>query len=735
MGANSMQNGQTEYLSQAEREDGVRNYQKYSFWNGLGINFINTAIVTLIAINFGATNLQLGYLSSVFHFTGVLLIILPRLFNGLRIGRVFFLAWLFRGVVCYLYVVLLRLEGQTAVVVTMVLFTLFAAFRSAGVPMVQPLQKSLVRRSDEGGIVVKIHIRLTAAALISQIASFILLSIQFFNGLIGLLVLTTAGAINNTVASVFIKRIPSRERVRYRPGKNVFVLFLQTIRHPTRGIILINRLLNLGSGILFAFGVAYLRRVVGMPANMVFVYLIAGAVSALGATYALRPFVDSIGSKPMLIIASFALVILSSLWAVAVGTLPWIVYYAMGFLTFFFLRIRILLLARLIIKTMPRRDRISYTAMIEFAGAIVGLGVGLLGGGLADWSGSASDPAVHVYSYTYAFAALLCAVSLIISLKLRDPGSLTLREAAAVLLSVKNLRAYVDIYQLDTANTHVKRETKLLSLEQSDTTVATAEIRSRFMTPDSMEKERILKSLAAYPRRELIDDIVAEVLDPNSPNRVDAIRALGAYPSKRARGALRNCLDSSDTSVEAAALYALARIGDRRHDAQIEELINNASASVGATIEAIRALVLSDEEGVILERTFEIADPVRGARFEQLVLTITIAEPSFAPSLPEFFNVENLVEGSGFSLLLDDAQETHVFADGRKSIDSFLDEGNYEAIWDWCHSAVDGIVCEDRRVERLRSALHSRRADPLTVANTLAALYLTYQIRRSYPLG
>ena len=672
-------------------------------------------------------------MSSVFHFTGVLLIILPRLFNGLKIGRVFFFAWLFRGLVCYLYVILLRMEGQAAVVATMVLFTLFAAFRSAGVPMVQPLQKSLVRRSDEGGIVIKIHIRLTAAALISQIASFVLLSIQFFNGLIGLLVLTTVGAANNTVASVFIRQIPSRERVRYRPGKNVFVLFIQTIRHPTRGIILINRLLNLGSGILFAFGVAYLRRVVEMPANMVFVYLIAGAVSALGATYALRPFVDSIGSKPLLILSSFALAILSCVWALAVGTLPWIVYYAMGFLTFFFLRIRILLLARLIIKTMPRRDRISYTAMLEFAGAIVGLVVGLLGGALADWSGSVSEPAVHVYSYTYFLAALLCSASLVLSLKLRDPGSLSLREAAAVLLSVKNLRAYMDIYQLDVASTQLKRESKLLSLEQSDTPVATAEIRSRFMTPDSSEKERILKSLATYPRRELIDDIVAEVLDPNSPNRVDAIRALGAYPSKRAREALRRCLDAKDAAIVAAALYSLAKIGDRHYGNQIEELIDNPDASIGALIESIRACMLSDEEGITLDRTFELAAPIRGARFEQLVLTITISEQSFTPLLPEYFNLENLVEGSGFSLLLDDAQETQVFENERKAIDGFLDDGNFTAIWDWCRSEVTGIVCDDSRVERLRNAICIHRPDPLTVTNTLAVLYLTYQIRRIYP--
>jgi len=191
---------QTNFLSQSEREIGLENFQKHSFWNGLGINFLNAPIVSLLAITFGASNIELGYISSVFHFAGIVLIFLPRLLNGVAIKTAFFFGWLFRGLICFLYAVLFFLDGQAAVTTILVLYTLFAVFRMIGAPMVEPIQRSLVSGSEAGSIVVKIHQRLTVSEIISRIISFLLLSIQYFSGLTGLVLLTWIGSINNTIS-------------------------------------------------------------------------------------------------------------------------------------------------------------------------------------------------------------------------------------------------------------------------------------------------------------------------------------------------------------------------------------------------------------------------------------------------------------------------------------------------------------------------------------------------------
>ena len=80
-----MKSMQTHILSQEERDEGIKKYKLHAFWNGLGINFLTAPIISLLAITFGATNLQLGYVSSVFHLAGLILIFLPKLLNGRKI--------------------------------------------------------------------------------------------------------------------------------------------------------------------------------------------------------------------------------------------------------------------------------------------------------------------------------------------------------------------------------------------------------------------------------------------------------------------------------------------------------------------------------------------------------------------------------------------------------------------------------------------------------------------------
>lgn len=723
---NPVSSQQTHYLSIEERDEGLRNYKKHSFWNGLGINFLNTSIISLLAISFGATNFQLGYISSVFHFAGIVLIFLPRLLHGVSIKKVFFYGWLVRGLVCYLYGLLFFMEGQAAVTCIMILYSLFAVLRSVGVPMVQPMQRRLVRKALEGSIVVKLHLNLTISQLISQITSFVLLSIQYFSGVVGLILLTFVGATNNTVASSYINRIPSREKVEYRRGKNIFVLLRQTLAHKTRGRIFIVRIFNLANGILLTFAVAFLRRAVQMPDNMVFIYSISGALAAIAATGILRPFVDRIGSKPLLVISSFLLTILSVAWALVGVTLPWVLYYVLGFFTMFFMRIRLLLLSRLLIKTLPTRDTISYTAMLNFVSAIAGITVGLVGGGLADINATRDIGMFHNYSLTYILAAALCFASFILSFKIRDPGSLTIKETAAVFFSVKNIRAYLDIYQLGTTTDPEKRETSLRSLGQSNAPAATEELRTQLNSPLYWEKERVLRSLYSYPRDEIIEDIISEAHDQFSYNRKDAIIALGAYPSKKVRSALHQFLDDEDPEVVAATLKSLARAGDADHVERAYELLKDPEVGGRAEIDALRALSLMDNSGSYLEHIFTIAPTTRGTRFQQLAFVLCARSLELEPPLSDFYRAENDLTGDGFSELLEESKEVAYFHDEGQNLLTHYKKDEHDALWTMLSMALKKI----QATGRLSYLYDAILAGPPSAdsANTLAATYFSYQI-------
>ena len=87
----------TKFLSEEERRKGQKRVYNFQGLNGLGFNFMGQTPVYLMAIHFGATNIELGYISSVLFLTGFILVGLPRLLEGKNMVKVQSTAWFIRG--------------------------------------------------------------------------------------------------------------------------------------------------------------------------------------------------------------------------------------------------------------------------------------------------------------------------------------------------------------------------------------------------------------------------------------------------------------------------------------------------------------------------------------------------------------------------------------------------------------------------------------------------------------
>ena len=744
-------NGRTAVLSASERIVGFRNYLKHITWNGLGVSLLNQTIVSLMAIHVGATNLELGYISSAFHVTGLASLFIPRLFRGYRINKLFGWGWMIRGFIALLYGFVLVMSDDHARIFIVVVFTAFSLSRTVGFSVAYAVQRDLLRSREASGSMAHLNIRLAWAQLASQGLGFTLLSLGFLEGLLGLVVITFIGAAMNTVASYYLLKVPGRGVVEPQPERSALQTFLWSMRRRRHRIPLLVNALGMGLIVVFTFQVVFLRRVLGLPNNAAILLVILEAVSAIIANSALRPFANTIGDKPLLVGSTVGLTVVALVWTVIPPTLPIPVYFALGFLAFLFKRTLLTLKGSVMVKSIPEHDRVSYTSAANVMLAVVALIVGLAGGGFADLATRFPNIVVHDYSLTFLFAAALSAVTAMLCLRLTGTQEMSLRETADIMLSATKLRAFLDAYQLDFTVDPARRETLLLSLERSPTSVATSRLREWLAGPVVSEKELVLRTLFRSPRPPLLYDIINEARDAASYSRREAIFCLGAYHVPAAERVLRQIAGlgndegaepDGDPEAVAVSLKSLARIyehADAADDRRADTLDRIRAAlrepvSPRAEIDLSLAEAILDPGGPQLEWLF--ADAIRhgSERFAATRFLIAFDRLGLEPPFEGYLRAETRGIGRGFEDLVDDASEFELFHARRRELLRWVSDDRYAEVWRWVVGRLDGLAAPEGPFAALTGSMRAASdcvpslSAPLLRLTALAGVYVLHRL-------
>ncbi len=717
----------SKYLSPEEREQGSRAYTRHAFYNGMGFAFLGDTTVFLMAVFFGASNLQLGYISSVIHISGIVLIFLPRLLSGRNLIQIFFVAWLLRGAVCVLYGGLVFLEGQAAVTLILVVYTLFCLSRNAGVVVVQPIQQMLTTASTTGDIVTSTYIRFQTSLLIARFVSFLILSVRALSGLAGLLVIEALGLVTNTQSALALRRIPSRQTVEYRRGRNIFVLFAEQWRRPERLLVILIHWFSLGLLVFLGMIVPFLRREAGLPQSLVFLFTLVGATAMILAGYAVRPFADRVGSRPILAMVLAGMGSSLSVWGMLSADAGLATFFVLGFFTYFFHALIFQLVGRLIVLSIPEDEKIGYTSMLSFFSALFALCFGIASGLLVDL-GERSGFA-NPFRLMFFTAAGLAFLTGFLCLFVREEGSLSLRETANLFFSPRNLKAFLDIYQFNVTEDPEKRQAILLSLRRSRTHLATSEMRRILRTPLSAEKSDVLKALFTRPRNSLLPEVLAEAEDPGSYHRDTAIFTLGSFRDRRTEQLLIRLLDDPDPAVRSTAAKSLARIGHRASFAKVEELSRQDVWPPNVAMNYLIALGIMDPEMRHLERLFRIAAPERGERFRQSCFSLAARTCGMKPSLSDLYREENTRAGLGIEELLEESLELQPIFERQERIREIFRDRTYGEIRETCRDLLSRREAP-RDLAHLARGIEASRPEDAAGAGAAAMLYFVIQILR-----
>lgn len=724
-------NSITGYLSRLEKQKGKKNYQHYTFINGLSFSFLAETLIYLLALNYGASNIQLGYISSAVYLTGIISLFTPMLFSNIKIINLFFVAWLFRGLVSLFYGLVIFSHTTFNVVIIMITYTFFCLLRNISYPFNHVIQGYITKRSERSEYASKILITLYFSMTLSRFISFSTLTFLKDNELVALSILISIGIVLNTVASFFIKRVPVKEVIERKGLKDVLLSFKTYITKPGSFLIILLYCGGMSLFVLFNFSIPYLSKEMNVPSNVIFIYTTINFIGVILASHFIRPFLDRFGSKPLLILVNFILVFLSMIWMISSPKVSFLWFFILGFISMFFIGMIRLLLDRLIINAIPGDDKIAFTSALALVFSLVSLLIGLGGGYLAEISHITSLTLPHEYSLSFLLMVVVCVFNIVISSLIKEKNSSSLFQSVYSLTNAKHRKAIHNIDKLHRTNDSKIKQMILIEIEADDTNLATEEIKKRLKLSTLRAKEMVIRSLFSNPRPELEDELIKEASDSLSWWRQSAIFALGAYNSDKSLQVLQSVFREKYPYIKSIAAKSLARIGDQSCLKDIHSLLHSKTLDVRTYINLIIALSLIESNGNYWEEIFKLIKDRDSFRFQQSLLIIGSTRLGFEPPLSNYYYDFNCNEKEGFDMILEEFIDIQIPTSDFLYLQDMYHIKDYFSIINWAKKQCKLFKLVEP-YEKLRKEIVSHKKRKVTPTMALSVLYFTFHLHQEH---
>lgn len=727
----------TKYLRESEKQIGRRAMVIEECINGIAYPLLGDTIVYLLAVQFHAGNMALGYISSASYIAGIFLPLVPLLFRGRNQVRSQMFCWYIRAFFCLAYLSLLHVPAPQARIILLVTFTLFCTFRMIGIAFNDFTIKSISSASNRGKVVAEVNIAYQGSSMFFRFLTGLVMRLSYFTTLSGLVALQMVGVAANMISAAFVGRIPCRATVQYTRGHGVLYQLRLGMKNELLCPRLVLRWVTTMAMVVFNMSVPFMRVESHFSQSLVMFYSVSLGLAYVCAGMATRSTADRLGSKPLVILSSLFAAFTLIIWATIPSSASFVWFMILGFLTNFFLSSANMLCIRLVTQVMPDEDSISFNSMVNFIIAILALASGMISGFLADkvnpWFVG------NGYSLVFAFAGVLSLTVLFLSCTLREGGSASMHDAASVVFSLRGIRAVNTMDHLTKERDPIKRRALLLDLGSNMNGLATSELREILANPFAPDTEEAIRTLGERPRPELLDDLIRIAKDDDSYVQLDAIGALGSYvDSWKAVDTLLALTGDGGSSVRSMACRSLARITGG--DARYLPLVNKLSQGAQHTDEEIDFLIAKrtmDKDGLFYEDFFLPVRQHRSATFRQTRYAVLASFLLFgSPRLAHLYEMMNNGDVDDFlSGFLSDARDL-------AAIDSHYDEvikmftyQDWEGVRKFCMGMLDeSDVRWNPQFEHLkRGLLEAREMDIglFDVQDALAELYFCYSLAKN----
>jgi HEAT repeat protein len=592
-------------LSPAGLKRARNSFLLFNTLNSASFVLLSGSFVTLYALSLGATNATVGLLNAFGYGTFFFLPLGKRIVQGRSILKVFGWAWFWRFVAVSpaLLAPLFAARGMDGVGFALILVgvALFNMLRGIGLIGNNPVLANLAdggaggKRADRGSFLVNVSIVASLAGMATNLVIALVIGSVAppwtFAAAMGIgIALGVVGSL------VLLGRVPEPEG--YRPERSGSGSLVRSAREafkekPFRAFMEALFLLSLVAGMARSFLPVYAKDVFAQGDDAVMAFSLAASVGALAMGLLTRLLVDRLGAKPLFVVfTAFTALSLAPL-ALAPGpvgllALPVVAALLIGFVnflssfglageenagqTYFF--------------SLVKPERTLDLGVVYFL--VYGLG-GTIGSGAGGFVLDALGALGlgHADSFRVFFGALLIVLAWVLarSTRLIRLGSASVRESIGVMLSIRDLRAFNLLARLDKSVDPAEEIALIRGIGaaggKGGSGGASGPTQAGLLAYLGSPRFDVrLEALLAIENmgelgEEGVSSLAAEVEKQPYTTAYLAARVLGkSCPDpERAIPVLRKASSAEDYMLQASAMVALARLGDRESIPMIEDTL------------------------------------------------------------------------------------------------------------------------------------------------------------------
>ncbi|HTX73206.1 MAG TPA: hypothetical protein VMC79_10315 [Rectinemataceae bacterium] len=676
-------------LSPAALTRARSSFYVFNALNSFSFILLSGSFVTLYALRLGASNSLVGTLNAFAYGTFFFLPLGKRLVRSRSIVSVFGWAWVYRylAMLPALAAPLVLSAGNPVLAFGLILaaVALFNVFRGVGLIGNNPVLANLAsggpggRRADKGAFLVNVQIASSVAALATNLAVALVIGQDtepwIFAAAMGLAI-----AVGLVGSLLLIRDTPEPEGYRPDSGSSLRTAATEAFaKKPFRLFVEALLLLSFVAGMARSFLPVYAKSVFAQGDNVIMAYSLMGSLGSIAMGLLTRLLVDRLGAKPLYVIFTAAAALSLVPLAVAPGPLGILSGPA---------EIAIFLVVTNFVSSFglageENAGQTYFFAMVEpnrtldlgvVYFLVYGLGGALgavAGGFVLDFLAGAGFGAASAYRIFFGSLLVILIWVLARMSRLVRFGAASIRESLFVMFSIRDLRAFDLLAQLD-RSADPAQEIRLIHDIGAATSRRASErtqgaLLEYLSSPRFDVRLEALIALENMPRleRKTEEALIAEVERQPYTTAFVAARILGKARREslddRALPCLRRAAEAEDYMLQSSAMTALARLGDRESVGLIERILagaRNARVLISAAY-ALELLHSEESVPVLVSRLRREGGPPFVS--DELLLSTA----SVLGLMPQFYALYTAFlddEESGLALLSDASAERFVSA-------------------------------------------------------------------------